>query len=106
MRPVRCSPAAWCDGVRSATLDLSSTYRVVFATMLPDAVPFLGERRRSLRSSGSELAGSKNEIEHSPSRSLPKHAEKWLSITANGFSRPPPPTPRMPWSSSLSVRPR
>ena len=31
-------PAAWRDGVRWATLDLSSAYRVVFDTMLPDAV--------------------------------------------------------------------
>jgi transposase len=29
---------AWRDGVRWATLDLSSAYRVVFDTMLPDAV--------------------------------------------------------------------
>ena len=31
-------PAAWCAGVRWATLDLSSAYRVAFDTMLPDAV--------------------------------------------------------------------
>ena len=35
---VRCPPTGWCDGVRWATLDLSSAYRVVFDTMLPDAV--------------------------------------------------------------------
>ena len=31
-------PAGWCDQVRWATLDLSSLYRTVFDTMLPDAV--------------------------------------------------------------------
>jgi transposase len=31
-------PVEWCDGIRWATLDLSSSYRVVFDTMLPDAV--------------------------------------------------------------------
>ena len=31
-------PQAWRDGVRWATLDLSSSYRVVFDTMLPDAI--------------------------------------------------------------------
>ena len=36
-------PAPWCDGVRWATLDLSSSYRVVFDTMLPDAVQVIGE---------------------------------------------------------------
>jgi transposase len=31
-------PAEWRDAIRWATLDLSSSYRVVFDTMLPDAV--------------------------------------------------------------------
>ena len=31
-------PDGWCERIRWATLDLSSAYRTVFDTMLPDAV--------------------------------------------------------------------
>lgn len=46
--------------------------------------------------------GQERETGDSCPRSLSNRGEKWPSITANGFIRPPSSTPRMSWSRLLS----
>jgi hypothetical protein len=74
-----------------------------------DRVPVGSEFDRDLVQSATAHAadsGPGTRDRHSSPRSLPKQGEKWLAITSNGFIRPPPSTPRISWSSLLSLRPR
>ena len=90
-------PQPWRDAVRWATLDLSSAYRMVFTTMLPDAVqvadPYhvvqlanraLDECRRRVQNETLGHRGHRNDPLYRARRRLVMAAER---LTVNGRER-------------------
>ena len=90
-------PQAWCDRVRWATLDLSSSYRVVLNTMLPDATqvadPYhvvhlanvaLDECRRRVQNETVGHRGRKHDLLYRARRRLVMAAER---LTVDGHER-------------------